>query len=69
MTHDFSLDFPNSDLLVFKDTGNKTPNRHVTGTKCRPNITAAFEKDWIMDNYMDWTLIRLAGERASEGKS
>ena len=29
MTHDFSLDFPNGDLLVFKDTGNKTPNGHV----------------------------------------
>ena len=29
MTHDFSLDFPNGDLLVFKDMGNKTPNRHV----------------------------------------
>ena len=69
MTHDFSLDFPNGDLLVFKDTGNKTPNRHVTGTKCRPNITAAFEKDWIMDDYTDWALIRLTGERASEGKS
>ena len=54
---------------MFKDTGNKTPNRHIMGTKCRPNITAAFEKDWIMDNYMDWTLIQLAGERASEGKS
>ncbi|KAH9993585.1 hypothetical protein BJV77DRAFT_961818 [Russula vinacea] len=52
--------------------GNKTPNRHlrhVTGTKCRPDITAAFEKDWIMDDYTDWTLIRLTGERASEGKS
>ena len=52
--------------------GNKTPNRHlrhVTGTKCRPDITAAFEKDLIMDDYTDWTLIRLTGERASEGKS
>ena len=45
-THDFSLDFPNDDnLLVFKDTGNKTPNGHITGTKCRPDITAAFEND------------------------
>ena len=68
-THDFSLDFPNGDLLVFKDMGNKTPNGHVTGTKCKPDITAAFEKDWIADDYTDWALIRLAGERASEGKS
>jgi hypothetical protein len=69
-THDFSLDFPNDDnLLVFKDTGNKAPHGHITGTKCRPDITAAFEKDWIGDNYTDWPLIRLTGERASKGKS
>jgi hypothetical protein len=54
---------------VFKDTGNKTPNGHVTGTKCRPDITAAFKKDWIREDYTDWALIRLAGERASKGKS
>ena len=70
LTHDFSLDFPNDDnLLVFKDTGNKTPNGHVTGTKCKPDITAAFEKDWITDDYTDWALIRLAGERASTSQS
>ena len=54
---------------MFKNTGNKTPNGHVTGTKCRPNITAAFEKDWITCDCMDWALIRLAGERASKGKN
>ena len=32
---------------MFKDTGNKMPNGHVTSTKCRPDITAAFEKDWV----------------------
>jgi hypothetical protein len=69
-THDLSLDFPNDDkLLVFKDTEYKTPNGQVTGTKCRPDITAVFEKDWIEDHYTDWALIRLAGERASSGKS
>ena len=67
-THDFSLDFPNSDLLVFKDTGNETPNGHIMGTKCRPDITAAFEKDWIVDDYTDWALIQLVGE-TSKGKS
>ena len=57
-THDLSLDFPSDDkLLVFKDTEYKTPNGHVTGTKCRPDITAAFEKDWITDHHMDWALI------------
>ncbi len=70
LTHDFSLDFPNDDnLLVFKDAGNKTPNGHVTGTRCRPDITAAFEKDWITDDSTDWALIRLAGERASGGNN
>ena len=69
-THDFSLDFPNDDnLLVFKDTGNKTPSGHVSGTKCRPDITAAFEKDWITVDSTDWALIRLAGEMASKGKN
>ena len=67
-THHFSLtlDFRNSDLLVFKDTGNKIPNGHITGTKYRPDITAAFENDWITDNCTTWALIRLAGERASK---
>jgi hypothetical protein len=54
-------------LLVFRDTGDKIPHGHVTGTKCRPDITAAFEND-ITDS-MDWALIRLAGEKASKGKS
>jgi hypothetical protein len=67
-THNFSLDLPNGDLLVFKDMGNKTPNGHITSTKCRPDIIAAFEKDWLMDNYTDWALIQLAGE-TSKGKS
>ena len=69
----FPLDFPNDDLLVFRDTGNNTPFRHVTGTKYRPDITAAFEKDWIKDEngqlHSDWALIRLAGEKTSKGKS
>jgi hypothetical protein len=54
---------------VFKDRGNKPPNGRVTGTKCWPDIIAAFEKDWIADHSTDWALIRLAGERASKGKS
>ena len=68
-THHFSLDFPSGDLLVFKDTGNKMPSGHVTGTKCRPDIIAAFKNDWIADDCTDWALIRLAGEKASKGKS
>jgi hypothetical protein len=54
---------------VFKDTEYKTPNGHVTGTRCRPDITAAFEEDWITDDRTNWALIRLAGEKASKGKS
>ncbi len=72
-THGFSLDLPNHDLLVFRDTGNNRPRGHVTGTKCRPDITAAFEKDWREDQkgqlHSDWALMRLAGEKASRGKS
>jgi hypothetical protein len=68
-THDFSLDFPNDNLLVFEDTERKIPKRHVTGTKCRPDITAAFEKHWTKDQKIDWGLIRLAGEKASLGKT
>ena len=52
--HDFSLDFQKSDLLVFKDTGNKIPNGHVPGIMCRPDITAAFEKDWINEFSVAW---------------
>ena len=68
-TPDFSLDFPDDDLLVFEDTEQKTPNGHVTGTKRRPDIIAAFEKDWMKDRNTEWGLIRLAGEKASGGKS
>ncbi|KAH9985188.1 hypothetical protein BJV74DRAFT_577760 [Russula compacta] len=41
------LDYPNDNLLVFEDTEYNAPNQHVTGTICRPDITAAFAKDWI----------------------
>jgi hypothetical protein len=58
---------------VFKDTEYKTPKGHVTGTQCRPDITAAFEMDWVTaknkGKCTDWALIRLAGEKASTGKS
>ena len=64
-THDFSLDFQKSDLLVFKDTGNKIHNGHVQGIMCRPDITAAFEKDWINEFSVAWAVVRLAGEHAS----
>jgi hypothetical protein len=36
---------------------------------CKPDITAAFEKDWVKGDYTDWPLIRLAGERASKDKT
>ena len=68
-TPHFSLDFPTSDLLVFKNTENKTPIGHVTSTGCKPDITAAFENDWITDDSTNWALIRLAGEWFSKGKN
>ncbi|KAI0290681.1 hypothetical protein BC826DRAFT_970295 [Russula brevipes] len=65
--------FPNDhdDPLVFKETERKIPNEHVMDTTCRPDITAAFEKDWkgINDDCTEWALIRLAGEKASRGKT
>jgi hypothetical protein len=56
---------------VFKDTETKIPDGHATSTRCRPDITAAFEKDWkeIKVDRTEWALIRLAGEKPSNGKS
>ena len=54
--------------MVFKDTANQIPQGHVTDTKCRPDITAAFQGHWQGVN-TTWPLIRLAGEDASKGKS
>ncbi|KAF8325417.1 uncharacterized protein EI90DRAFT_3019063 [Cantharellus anzutake] len=53
-------------LLVFKDTGNKTHHGHVSDTRCRPDITAAFERDWLEDGTVHWSCVRLAGEQASK---
>jgi len=53
---------------VFQDTGNKTPPGHVTDTKCKPDITAAFKRDWKND-VVHWPFVRLAGEMASAGKT
>jgi hypothetical protein len=54
--------------LVFKDTGNKPPLGHVTDSQCKPDITAAFDIHWHGDTTL-WPCVRLAGEKASEGKS
>jgi hypothetical protein len=64
----FTLDFPHYKTLVFRDTGNKSPPGHVTDTKCKPDITAAFEDDW-KDGIVHWPFIRLAGETASAGRN
>lgn len=56
--------------MVFKSTGNKTPRGHVTDTECRPDLVAAFAKDWGKNDTPPlWPCIRLAGERASKGRS
>ena len=62
------LVFANEPLLVFKDTGNKPPRGHVTDSQCKPDITAAFDKHW-QDDATLWPCVRLAGEKASAGKS
>jgi hypothetical protein len=54
--------------LVFRDTGNKPPVGHVTDSKCKPDITAAFDNHWQGDVTL-WPCVRLAGEKASSGKS
>jgi hypothetical protein len=64
----FTLDFQRRKTLVFTDTGNKSPPGHVTDTKCKPDITAAFENDW-KDGVVHWPFIRLAGETASAGRN
>jgi len=65
----FTLGFPDAnDTLVFRDTGNKSPSGHVTDTMCKPDITAAFEKNW-KNGVVPWPFIRLAGETASTGKT
>jgi hypothetical protein len=56
------------DLLVFKSTKSRHHGGHVTGTICRPDYIAAFERHWG-DNITLWPCIRLVGEEASEGKS
>ena len=53
---------------MFRDTGNKSPSGHVTDTMCKPDITAAFEKNW-KNGVVPWPFIRLAGETASTGKT
>ena len=50
---------------MFQDTGDKPQPRHVKDTKCRPNITAAFEGHWKKNGRVHWPFIRLAGESAS----
>ena len=54
---------------MFKSTRIKRPRGHVTDTQCRPDIVAAF--DWAPDDsdITIWPCIRLAGEKASRGKS
>ena len=64
----FTLGCRAEDTLVFRDTGNKSPSGHVTDTMCKPDITAAFEKNW-KNGVVPWPFIRLAGETASTGKT
>ena len=63
------VDFATDPLLVFKSTGNKVHHGHVTDTRCRPDITAAFEGYWREDSTTLWPCIQFAGEDASKGKS
>ena len=64
----FTLDFPERDTLVFRDTGNKSPPGQVTDTMCKPDITAALQPHW-KNGVVPWLFVRLAGKVASKGKS
>ncbi|KIO29032.1 hypothetical protein M407DRAFT_21778, partial [Tulasnella calospora MUT 4182] len=48
---------PSSGLVVFKDTESKVPRGHVTDTKCKPNITVAFEDDFSGNDTTFWPCI------------
>ncbi|KAG8922095.1 hypothetical protein FRC01_014492 [Tulasnella sp. 417] len=56
-----------SGLVVFKDTERKVPRGHVTDTKCKLDITAAFDDAFNSDDTTFWPCIRMAGGWASEG--
>jgi hypothetical protein len=62
----FTLGFGKADLLVFKDTSNKAPKGHPTGTTCKPDFIAAFHSNWRGD--IAWPFVRLTGQKASAGE-
>ena len=64
----YHLDFAEKPLLIFKNTGDNPPLGHVTDSKCKPDITAAFEKDWQNEAAL-WPCVRFAAEKASSGKT
>ncbi|RXW12023.1 hypothetical protein EST38_g13833 [Candolleomyces aberdarensis] len=60
------------ELLVFKSTPHETQPRHVNHVESKPDIVAAFEKDWQSgkdERKVPWPCIRLAGKDASKGKT
>jgi hypothetical protein len=61
-------DFAREPLLVFHGTGNKAPCGHVSGSQCKPDITAAFDIHWQEDK-TSWPCLRFAGQQVSKGKS
>ena len=64
----FTLDLPERNILVFRDTRNKSPPGHITDTRWKPDITATLEGHWE-DGRVPWPFIRLTGEIASAGKT
>ncbi|PPQ85292.1 hypothetical protein CVT25_010065 [Psilocybe cyanescens] len=56
-------------VLLFKSLGNMYPPKHVTDTKCRPDIIAAFEKDFDERHVHAWPQIQLTGEIISKGRN
>ena len=55
--------------MEFRYTDHNALLGHVTDTKSRPDITAAFSTDWSEKGVTHWSCAQLAGERASKGKT
>ena len=62
------IDFPDSDLLEFKSTGEQQYDGHVLHDVRGPDLLAAFSSHWT-DAKTLWPCMRLVGEIESKGKS
>ena len=62
------IDFPDSELLKFKSTGEQQHGGHVLDNVRGPDFLAAFSSHWT-DAETLWPCMQLVGEIVSKGKS